>query len=199
MFYTAELTLRLMVGDSQVARPVRSLGRGQLQLQTSYQLLPKWVVKPWAVIEVTTITNKILRRVNNVDDKDLIKCSDLAIDLTTCEAALSGRLIALIFKEYELLKSLASNKGEAFTRSALLNKVWGYDSYGSDRTVDARVRRARSKIEDKDHSFIETVRNTGCMFGREMYTYVRHSRMFWHRKHKDHQSNVGCATPSRPR
>jgi two-component system alkaline phosphatase synthesis response regulator PhoP len=60
-----------------------------------------------------------------------------------------------------LLKFLASNKGKVFTREDLLNKVWGWDYYGGDRTVDVHIRRLRSKIEDQTHTFIETVRNIG--------------------------------------
>lgn len=45
-----------------------------------------------------------------------------------------------------------------------MNKVWGWDYYGGDRTVDVHIRRLRSKIEDRNHSFIETVRNIGYKF-----------------------------------
>jgi len=55
-------------------------------------------------------------------------------------------------------------KGKVFTREALLNEIWGYDYYGGDRTVDVHIRRLRSKIEDTQHSFIETVRNIGYRF-----------------------------------
>jgi len=48
-----------------------------------------------------------------------------------------------------------------------LNKVWGYDYFGGDRTVDVHVRRLRSKIESADHVFIETVRNIGYRFKKE--------------------------------
>ena len=51
-----------------------------------------------------------------------------------------------------------------FTREALLNRVWGYDYYGGARTVDVHIRRLRSKIEDRNHLFIETVRNVGYRF-----------------------------------
>ena len=70
----------------------------------------------------------------------------------------------LTFREYELLKFLAGNRGRVFTREALLNKVWGYDYYGGDRTVDVHIRRLRSKTEDSNHAFIETVRNIGYRF-----------------------------------
>jgi len=86
------------------------------------------------------------------------------INRAKCEVTLAGRVLMLTFMEYELLKFLASNKGRVFTREVLLNKVWGYDYYGGDRTVDVHIRRLRSKIEDLTHTFIETVRNIGYKF-----------------------------------
>jgi len=78
-----------------------------------------------------------------------------------------GRIVELTFKEYELLKFLMNDRGRVFTREALLNKVWGYDYFGGDRTVDVHVRRLRSKIELSDIEYIETVRNIGYRFTRE--------------------------------
>ena len=97
-------------------------------------------------------------------DSNLIKCGDLVIDLAKYEATLSNKAVMLTFKEYELLKFLAGNPGRVFTREALLNRVWGYDYYGGDRTVDVHVRRLRSKIGGLGQDFIETVRNIGYRF-----------------------------------
>jgi two-component system alkaline phosphatase synthesis response regulator PhoP len=98
----------------------------------------------------------------------LIKCGDLVIDIAKYEVSIGGKLLALTFKEYELLKFLAKNRGRVFTRETLLNEVWGYDYYGGDRTVDVHIRRLRSKIEDSTHTFIETVRNIGYKFSTEV-------------------------------
>ena len=106
--------------------------------------------------------------------KDLIECGDLIIDLGKCEVSLSGRSVALTFREYELLRFLASNKRKVFTRETLLNKVWGYDYYGGDRTVDVHVRRLRGKIEGRGHSFIDTVRNIGYRFKDNAITELPH-------------------------
>jgi DNA-binding response OmpR family regulator len=126
-----------------------------------------FVVKPWDLTELVTRTKRIINWTDNVESKDLIKCGDLVIDIAKCEVSVGGKLLALTFKEYELLKFLAKNRGRVFTREALLNEVWGYDYYGGDRTVDVHIRRLRSKIEDSNHSFIETVRNIGYKFSDE--------------------------------
>ena len=98
------------------------------------------------------------------EDQNVLSCGDLVIDTNRYEVFLAGRPVEVTFKEYELLRFLASNPDRVFTREALLNRVWGYDYYGGARTVDVHIRRLRSKIEDRDHLFIETVRNVGYRF-----------------------------------
>ena len=124
-----------------------------------------FVVEPWEVAEVVTRIKRVLRPTNNTADADLVKCGDLVINLAKCEVSLDSQVVSLTFKEYELLRFLASNRGRVFTRESLLNEVWGYDYYGGDRTVDVHIRRLRSKVEDSTHSFIDTVRNIGYRFG----------------------------------
>lgn len=123
-----------------------------------------FVVKPGDLNELVLRIKRLLRKSGVTGTGELIKCGDLLIDLAKCEASISGRIVALTFKEYELLRFFASNPGRVFTRNTLLNRVWGYDYYGGDRTVDVHVLRLRSKIEDSNHTFIETVRNIGYRF-----------------------------------
>jgi DNA-binding response OmpR family regulator len=123
-----------------------------------------FVVKPWEATEVIIRIKRILGQKDSIDSEDIIRCGDLVIDSVKCEVSLSGKPIILTFKEYQLLKFLANNKGRVFTRDVLLDKVWGWDYYGGDRTVDVHIRRLRSKIEDSTHTFIETVRNIGYKF-----------------------------------
>ena len=123
-----------------------------------------FVVKPWEATEVITRVKRILKQKESMESEDVIRCGDLVIDSAKCEVSLSGKPIILTFKEYQLLKFLANNKGKVFTRDVLLDKVWGWDYYGGDRTVDVHIRRLRSKIEDSTHTFIETVRNIGYKF-----------------------------------
>ena len=126
-----------------------------------------FVAEPWDANEVTLRIRRILQRTNGIGKKQSIECGDLVIDVDNCEVTVNGRLVTLTFKEYELLRFLASNGGRVFTRDGLLNEVWGYDYYGGDRTVDVHIRRLRSKIEDSTHTFIETVRNIGYRFRKQ--------------------------------
>jgi two-component system alkaline phosphatase synthesis response regulator PhoP len=127
-----------------------------------------FVVEPWGLNEVLARAKRVVKRDYDLADSEIIRCGDLLIDLRKCEVSVSGRLVSLTFKEYELLKFLASNRGRVFSREALLNGVWGYDYYGGDRTVDVSIRRLRSKIEDATHSFIRTVRNIGYCFREDV-------------------------------
>lgn len=95
------------------------------------------------------------------ESSDVLHLDDLRIDLSRYEVWVGPRQVTLTFKEYELLRLLASEPGRVFTRDILLDRVWGYDYFGGTRTVDVHVRRLRSKLEDPTHTFVETVRNVG--------------------------------------
>jgi DNA-binding response OmpR family regulator len=141
---------------------VTLLSNESLDVLDSFADVDDFVMEPWDTNEVTTRIRRILRRRPDADNKDLICCGDVAIDVAKCEVAFRGRLVELTFKEYELLRFLVNNKGRVFSREALLNSVWGYDYYGGDRTVDVHIRRLRSKLDESE--CIETVRNIGYRF-----------------------------------
>jgi DNA-binding response OmpR family regulator len=121
-----------------------------------------FVMEPWDTAELIARVKRILNRRLDGNSKDMISCGEVTIDPAKCQVAFRGRLVDLTFREYELLKFLAGNKGKVFSRDALLDKVWGYDFYGGDRTVDVHVRRLRSKLDES--GCIETVRNIGYRF-----------------------------------
>ncbi|UCG55548.1 MAG: response regulator transcription factor [Dehalococcoidia bacterium] len=126
-----------------------------------------FIVKPGNIDELSVRVQRLVKTLKDVDSENTIRCGDLVIDTVGCEVRLGGKLIELTFKEYELLRILAANKGRVFSREALLNKVWKYDYMGGERTVDVHIRRLRSKIEDIDHKFVETIRNIGYRFRKD--------------------------------
>jgi hypothetical protein len=77
------------------------------------------------------------------------------------QVRLRGRPLDLTFREFELLKALASAPNRVFTRDLLLQEVWGYDYFGGSRTVDVHVRRVRAKLGPEYESMIATVRGVG--------------------------------------
>ena len=106
----------------------------------------------------------LLWKRHHVEHKDGITHGGLVIDAERYEVHLRGEPVDLTYKEFELLKFLATHPGKPFTREALLDKVWGYDYYGGTRTVDVHIRRLRSKLEVGGAMYIDTVRNVGYKF-----------------------------------
>lgn len=175
-----ELAVDLVVlsgdGDSQVAGLVRkikqkkslpaiALVRKEMLAGVNGDLdaVDDFIISPFHERELTIRIDRLLHMAPGAES-ERIKCDGLTIDLSTCEVVVNGVKVELTFKEYELLKLLSRNRGRVFTRESLLNKIWGYDYFGGDRTVDVHVRRLRGKIEDADHTYIETVRNIGYRF-----------------------------------
>ena len=99
-----------------------------------------------------------------VDEGGPITAGSLVIDEATYSVRLRGRVLDLTYKEFELLKYLAQHPGRVFTRSQLLQEVWGYDYFGGTRTVDVHVRRLRAKLGTEHEHHIGTVRNVGYRF-----------------------------------
>ncbi len=120
-----------------------------------------FVVFPGEPRELTRRVERVLWRRHGVDAENVVTCGPLTIDLSNYRVTVHDDPVILTFKEYELLRFLAMNPGQVFTREQLLNRVWGYDYFGGARTVDVHIRRIRAKIELHGRVFIETVRNVG--------------------------------------
>jgi DNA-binding response OmpR family regulator len=93
-----------------------------------------------------------------------IRSGEVVIDEDSYTAKIKGRTLDLTFKEFELLKYLTQHPGRVFSRSQLLQEIWGYDYFGGTRTVDVHIRRLRSKLGPEFESVIDTVRNVGYRF-----------------------------------
>lgn len=121
-----------------------------------------FILKPYDPDELSARMRRLLQKNAPAETSpDYLKAGDVVIDLPKCEVWVRGKVVDLTFTEYELLKLLMSKKGQVLTREVLLNKIWGYDYFGGDRTVDVHITRLRNKIEDTTHNIIETVRNIG--------------------------------------
>jgi DNA-binding response OmpR family regulator len=123
-----------------------------------------FVVSPPDTDEMVTRVKLTLHRNRHEDGDEVIRAGSLVINPSTYEVSLRGKRVNLRFKEYELLRLLATNPGRVYSREALLSSIWGYDYFGGTRTVDVHIRRLRSKIEDAEHPYIETIWNVGYRF-----------------------------------
>jgi len=124
----------------------------------------EFIVTPVSAGELLARVRQAIYRVKGPTGQQVLKVGDLVIDLEKYDVMMAGRRVSLTYKEFQLLVLLASNPGRVYSRDALLSQVWGYDYLGGTRTVDVHIRRLRSKIEDPDHSFVETIWNVGYRF-----------------------------------
>jgi two-component system, OmpR family, alkaline phosphatase synthesis response regulator PhoP len=153
------------IGEETAISLVAVVPREKLGVVTPDLPLKDFIVSPYEISELMLRVRRLLReKATGTEESGIIQAGELTIDLAKAEVTVAGHRVELTFREYELLRFLSSTPGRVFTREALLNKVWGYDYYGGDRTVDVHIRRLRSKIETDKLTFIETVRNIGYRF-----------------------------------
>ena len=172
--FTAPDTLHQSIPETitQQRIPVLiAVAREQLRLVNSGIHYGDFIVLPCAPGEITARILRLLDLAEPSPAPGVIYADDLIIDTNRYDVFLSGKPVLLTFKEYELLKLLASNPGRVYGREALLEQVWGYAYFGGTRTVDVHVRRLRSKIEDANHTFIDTVWNVGYRFNTDKKSY----------------------------
>ncbi|MFY9779855.1 MAG: response regulator transcription factor [Candidatus Baltobacteraceae bacterium] len=129
-----------------------------------------YVVKPFSPREVVARLRAILRRsgMKAASVPAVLRLGRLEIDHSAREVRVDGRDVGLKPREYALLVALASNAGVAFSRDTLLERVWGYDFEGDERTVDVHVRRLRMKLEEqhKLEACLHTVHGFGYKFAQ---------------------------------
>ena len=127
-----------------------------------------YLTKPFSPKELMARVNVIIKRhpvtAGAPDKKDaLLEFGGLKIDLPGHNVWLDDVKTDLTTKEYDLLVYLVRHKGIVLTREQILNAVWGYDSFGYDRTVDWQVKLLRSKL-GKYRDMIQTIRGVGYKF-----------------------------------
>ncbi|MGB2693571.1 MAG: response regulator transcription factor [Dehalococcoidia bacterium] len=163
----ADATLRQLL-DGQTLPPhmaaLAVLRRTQIGELTPSTPVDDFIAFPSPPDELLMRVRRAIWRRGGGESAETLRCGDLTIDQQSYRVYIGGRSVELTYKEYELLRFLALNEDKVCTREMLLNRVWGYDFYGGSRTVDVHIRRLRSKIEDRAHTFIETVRNVGYRF-----------------------------------
>lgn len=113
-----------------------------------------YITKPFSIRELVARVRNTLRRTRHLEDNQAgtdevrnYRLGSLEIDLNSHEARLAGQPLNLKPKEFDLLALLVSNKGRAFTRDQILEKVWGYDYIGQTRTVDVYISWLREKLQ----------------------------------------------------
>lgn len=130
-----------------------------------------YVTKPFSPKELMMRVNAILNRYKNKvkenkkveEPNNTLVYETLVVDLTARLTYIDNKKIELTLKEFELLACLLSNINVAVTRKQLLEKVWGYDFFGDDRTLDTHIKSLRKKIGRYSDNII-TIRRVGYRF-----------------------------------
>lgn len=129
-----------------------------------------YVIKPFSPREVVARVRAILRRngAKQEPGPQVLRFGRLEVDEGAREARVDGRDVGLKPREYALLLTLVSNSGVALSRDVLLERVWGFDFEGDERTVDVHVRRLRMRLEEEHHleMCLHTVHGFGYKFSQ---------------------------------
>lgn len=132
-----------------------------------------YMTKPFSVRELTARVRALLRRsqttLSAARQEGIfppVCIGDLSVDLTKRKVTLNEVIIELTVKEFDLLELFISNPGRAYSRSDLLNLIWGYQFEGYEHTVNTHINRLRNKIEaDPAHpKYLKTVWGVGYRF-----------------------------------
>jgi two-component system response regulator VicR len=130
-----------------------------------------YVVKPYSLREVISRVRALLRRAYGdlaaKPSAGRIVFGDVGLDMERLEVSRGSQTIYLTPIEFRLLRYLASHPGRPFTRSELIEAVWGYESdVGQDRTVDVHIRHLREKLEEDPANprWLVTLRGVGYKF-----------------------------------
>ena len=121
-----------------------------------------YMTKPFSPKELMARIKAILNRYNQ-ENKEVYTYKDLKVDYLAHSVYIDDKEVNLTPKEYDLLVYFIKNKKIALSREQLLNKIWNYDYYGNDRTIDTHIKMLRNNL-GKYRNLIKTVRGLGYKF-----------------------------------
>lgn len=149
---TERLPIIMLTARGEESERVRGLSTGA----------DDYVVKPFSTPELMARVKAMLRRAKPEVLASVLKCGELELDRETHRVHRKGREIRLGPTEFKLLEFLMSSPGRVFSRSQLLDGVWGHDIYVDERTVDVHIGRLRKAVNLSGMSdVIRTVRGAG--------------------------------------
>jgi DNA-binding response OmpR family regulator len=152
--------LRQLGDDRSPVPVVVLLARGDLERFPWAEVADDLVYGSIPEAELRVRLDMFFRRLGRPDEATQ-RLGPLSLNTETYQVLVAGRVLDLTYKEFELLRFLMHSPGRVFSRSELLQRVWGYDFYGGTRTVDVHVRRLRAKLGPEHEGLIATVRGVG--------------------------------------
>ncbi|MBQ1300971.1 MAG: response regulator transcription factor [Erysipelotrichaceae bacterium] len=126
-----------------------------------------YVTKPFSPRELMARIKVVIERSNKArktQEKEVIKYEGITVNIPSHEITIDGNDIHLTNKEFDLLVYFLNNQGIVISRDTLLERIWGYDYYGVERTVDTHIKMLRKNLGEYSY-LIKTVRGEGYRFG----------------------------------
>lgn len=128
-----------------------------------------YITKPFSTRELISRIKAVLRRSSALSGEKPIEAEGLSLDPVSQRVTADGNAVEIGPTEYRLLAFFMSHPERAYTRTQLLDQVWGGNVYVEDRTIDVHIRRLRKVLEPHDYAgFIQTVRGTGYRFSTQL-------------------------------
>lgn len=175
--------LDLMLSDingEEVCKIIRSMSDVHIFMLTAKSALEdkieglnigadEYLVKPFSPRELTARVNALFRRIGTKNGELSFNEGGLVINYEERIVKVNGEVISITPNEFDILHELAKNNGRVLTREQLIDKVFGLDFDGYDRTIDVHIKNLRKKIEkdSKNPKYIITVMKVGYKFGGE--------------------------------
>jgi len=128
-----------------------------------------YVTKPYSTRELLARIRAVMRRHTEEDgdaDESTLEAGTVRMDIERHTVSVSGEIVNMPLKEFELLEYLLRNAGRVLTRGQLIDRVWGTDYFGDTKTLDVHIKRIRSRIEatPSEPTMLVTVRGLGYRF-----------------------------------
>ncbi len=152
---TRDIPIIMLTAKSEEADKVRGLETGA----------DDYITKPFSTGELVARVRAVLRRYVKTETGALIEINGLTLDPETYRVTANGQDIEISPTEFKLLRFFIGHPERVYSRSRLLDRVWGENVYVEERTVDVHIRRLRKTLEPFGfHRYIQTVRSVGYRF-----------------------------------
>ncbi len=152
---TRDIPIIMLTAKGEEADKVRGLETGA----------DDYITKPFSTKELIARVKAVLRRYSNADQSGIVEIEGLTLDPDTYRVTAGGEIIEISPTEFKLLHFFIGHPERVYSRSQVLDQVWGENVYVEERTVDVHIRRLRQTLEPYGFDkYIQTVRSVGYRF-----------------------------------
>lgn len=151
---TAEIPIIMLTAKGEEDNKIQGLEAGA----------DDYITKPFSPRELVARLKAVLRRATPRGVEDPVEVNGLLLDPVSHRVSTDGKALEMGPTEYRLLQFFMTHQERAYTRSQLLDQVWGGNVYVEERTVDVHIRRLRKALGEPHQNLIQTVRGTGYRF-----------------------------------